>query len=123
MLFDFDGTISTLRCGWEEVMLPVFMEFLDDGVVAFVALGIVGGFCQFQSGEGGLGDDQAVGVVVQNGQFLMCESGQVVVVLRSHVGIAQLCGRQEHTGNLCLRCCTACGEQAGDQNDGQNDGQ
>ena len=31
MLFDFDGTISTLRCGWEEVMLPVFMEFLDDG--------------------------------------------------------------------------------------------
>ena len=31
MLFDFDGTISTLRCGWEEVMLPVFMEVLDDG--------------------------------------------------------------------------------------------
>ena len=31
MLFDFDGTISTLRCGWEEVMLPVFCEVLDDG--------------------------------------------------------------------------------------------
>ena len=22
VLFDFDGTISTLRCGWEEVMQP-----------------------------------------------------------------------------------------------------
>ncbi len=31
MLFDFDGTVSTLRCGWEEVMLPVFCEVLDDG--------------------------------------------------------------------------------------------
>ncbi len=26
VLFDFDGTISTLRCGWEEVMGPLMVE-------------------------------------------------------------------------------------------------
>ena len=31
VLFDFDGTISTLRCGWENVMGPLFCEVLDDG--------------------------------------------------------------------------------------------
>ena len=31
MLFDFDGTVSTLRCGWEKVMGPLFCEVLDDG--------------------------------------------------------------------------------------------
>ncbi|MBE6571363.1 MAG: HAD family hydrolase [Ruminococcaceae bacterium] len=31
VLFDFDGTISTLRCGWEKVMGPLFEEILDDG--------------------------------------------------------------------------------------------
>ncbi len=31
VLFDFDGTISTLRCGWEKVMGPLFVEILDDG--------------------------------------------------------------------------------------------
>lgn len=31
ILFDFDGTISTLRCGWENVMAPLFCEILDDG--------------------------------------------------------------------------------------------
>ena len=31
ILFDFDGTISTLRCGWEKVMGPLFVEILDDG--------------------------------------------------------------------------------------------
>ncbi len=31
VLFDFDGTISTLRCGWEKVMAPLFVEILDDG--------------------------------------------------------------------------------------------
>ena len=30
VLFDFDGTISTLRCGWEKVMGPLFEEILDD---------------------------------------------------------------------------------------------
>lgn len=28
-LFDFDGTISILRCGWEEVMAPLFLEVLQ----------------------------------------------------------------------------------------------
>ena len=27
-LFDFDGTISTLRCGWEKVMQPMMMEYI-----------------------------------------------------------------------------------------------
>lgn len=27
-LFDFDGTISILRCGWEDVMAPLFCEVL-----------------------------------------------------------------------------------------------
>ncbi len=31
ILFDFDGTVSTLRCGWEKVMGPLFVEILDDG--------------------------------------------------------------------------------------------
>ena len=29
VLFDFDGTISTLRCGWEEVMEPLMIEVLS----------------------------------------------------------------------------------------------
>lgn len=33
VLFDFDGTISTLRCGWEKVMGPLFCEILDDGKI------------------------------------------------------------------------------------------
>ena len=28
VLFDFDGTISTLRCGWEEVMEPLMVELI-----------------------------------------------------------------------------------------------
>jgi len=27
-LFDFDGTISTLRCGWEKVMAPMMAEYI-----------------------------------------------------------------------------------------------
>lgn len=27
-LFDFDGTISTLRCGWEKVMAPMMTEYI-----------------------------------------------------------------------------------------------
>jgi phosphoglycolate phosphatase-like HAD superfamily hydrolase len=27
-LFDFDGTLSTLRCGWEEIMEPMMLEFI-----------------------------------------------------------------------------------------------
>ncbi|MDR1664295.1 MAG: HAD family hydrolase [Clostridiales bacterium] len=27
-IFDFDGTLSTLRCGWEEVMRPMMMEMI-----------------------------------------------------------------------------------------------
>lgn len=34
MLFDFDGTVSTLRCGWEQVMQPLFVEQLDDGSIS-----------------------------------------------------------------------------------------
>ena len=30
-LFDFDGTISTLRQGWEEVMVPLMVEMICDG--------------------------------------------------------------------------------------------
>ena len=28
VLFDFDGTISTLRCGWEDVMEPLMVELI-----------------------------------------------------------------------------------------------
>jgi phosphoglycolate phosphatase-like HAD superfamily hydrolase len=31
VLFDFDGTISTLRCGWEEVMEPMMVEMITGG--------------------------------------------------------------------------------------------
>lgn len=34
LLFDFDGTVSTLRCGWEKVMGPLFCEVLDDGTLS-----------------------------------------------------------------------------------------
>lgn len=30
-VFDFDGTISTLRCGWEKVMNPMMMEMIGGG--------------------------------------------------------------------------------------------
>lgn len=30
-VFDFDGTISTLRCGWEQVMGPLMLEVLSPG--------------------------------------------------------------------------------------------
>ncbi|MBQ6466891.1 MAG: HAD family hydrolase [Clostridia bacterium] len=30
-VFDFDGTISTLRCGWEKVMGPMMLEYLSPG--------------------------------------------------------------------------------------------
>ena len=29
ILFDFDGTISTLRCGWELVMKPLMLEMIS----------------------------------------------------------------------------------------------
>ena len=41
-LFDFDGTLSTLRHGWEEIMEPMMVEFIagetiiDDALVAMV---------------------------------------------------------------------------------------
>ena len=28
VLFDFDGTLSLVRQGWPEVMIPMFLEFL-----------------------------------------------------------------------------------------------
>ena len=31
ILFDFDGTISTLRCGWEQVMRPLMIEVIGGG--------------------------------------------------------------------------------------------
>ncbi len=31
VLFDFDGTISTLRCGWEKVMRPLMIEMISGG--------------------------------------------------------------------------------------------
>lgn len=31
VLFDFDGTISTLRCGWENVMKPLMLEMISGG--------------------------------------------------------------------------------------------
>jgi len=44
VLFDFDGTLSTLRYGWEEIMRPMMNEFIcdskdsqvDDEVVAYI---------------------------------------------------------------------------------------
>ena len=37
-VFDFDGTISTLRCGWEGVMGPMMLEFLSPGKAPDAAL-------------------------------------------------------------------------------------
>lgn len=31
VLFDFDGTLSTLRCGWERVMRPLMLEMISGG--------------------------------------------------------------------------------------------
>ncbi len=31
VLFDFDGTVSTLRCGWEQVMKPLMLEMISGG--------------------------------------------------------------------------------------------
>ena len=31
VLFDFDGTVSTLRCGWEGVMKPLMLEMISGG--------------------------------------------------------------------------------------------
>ena len=30
-VFDFDGTVSTLRCGWEQVMRPLMLEMITGG--------------------------------------------------------------------------------------------
>lgn len=30
-IFDFDGTVSTLRCGWESVMQPLMVEMIGGG--------------------------------------------------------------------------------------------
>ena len=30
-IFDFDGTFSTLRCGWEQVMAPMMLEMISGG--------------------------------------------------------------------------------------------
>lgn len=30
-VFDFDGTLSTLRCGWEKVMEPMMIEYISGG--------------------------------------------------------------------------------------------
>lgn len=39
VVMDFDGTLSTLRCGWETVMAPLMLEYLgsDDAAVRKVA--------------------------------------------------------------------------------------
>lgn len=39
VLFDFDGTISTLRSGWEQVMRPLMLEMLDPEATDDAALG------------------------------------------------------------------------------------
>ena len=33
VIFDFDGTLSTLRCGWETVMKPLMIEMISGGKV------------------------------------------------------------------------------------------
>jgi len=33
IIFDFDGTLSTLRCGWENVMRPLMLECIGMGTV------------------------------------------------------------------------------------------
>lgn len=38
VLFDFDGTISTLRFGWEEVMKPLMLEMIAGGTTWDTAL-------------------------------------------------------------------------------------
>ncbi len=30
-VFDFDGTLSTLRCGWEDVMEPLMVQYISGG--------------------------------------------------------------------------------------------
>ena len=36
VVFDFDGTISTLRCGWEMVMEPLMVELLGEDSISTV---------------------------------------------------------------------------------------
>ena len=31
VIFDFDGTFSTLRCGWEKVMKKLMLELISGG--------------------------------------------------------------------------------------------
>ena len=35
-LFDFDGTVSLIREGWQEVMIPYFVEVLSEDTEAVV---------------------------------------------------------------------------------------
>lgn len=37
-VFDFDGTISALRCGWEKIMLPLMLECMSPGAEPSEAL-------------------------------------------------------------------------------------
>ena len=37
-VFDFDGTISSLRCGWEKIMGPLMLEYLSPGAPASAEL-------------------------------------------------------------------------------------
>ena len=49
-LFDFDGTISTLRCGWESVMAPLMEETLRPGWQGGNLAGMVAGYIDKSTG-------------------------------------------------------------------------
>ena len=99
---------------------------LGDEVRALVALGFVGALCQLQSGEAGGGDDQAVCIIIHQCQLLLGEGGQIIVVLGTHIGVAELCGGQINTGGFGFLCsrgiATAGGERAGQHRNCQQDG-
>ena len=42
-IFDFDGTFSTLRCGWEKVMRKLMLELISGGKPYDSALDIIPG--------------------------------------------------------------------------------
>ena len=49
-VFDFDGTISTLRCGWENVMEPLMTEILYGSTQTAEQIGVVRDYISASTG-------------------------------------------------------------------------
>lgn len=49
-VFDFDGTLSTLRCGWEKVMEPMMVEYISGGNVTDEVVSMVREYIDHSTG-------------------------------------------------------------------------